>query len=64
MRSDMDRKRDPYRPADRQTRCPACLGWLLWNREDGLTGQTCLCGHIFTGRERPSQPGPGERESA
>jgi uncharacterized protein (DUF983 family) len=52
--------KDPYRPADRQTRCPECGEWLLWNREDGLAGQTCQCGHEFTGHERPSQAGPGE----
>jgi len=46
---------DPFRPAERHTRCPSCLSLLAWNREDGLAGQLCVsCGRTFTGRERPS----------
>lgn len=30
--------RDPYRPAERSTDCPACGSELRWNREDGHPG--------------------------
>ena len=50
-------KLDPFRPAEKITPCPECEGDLGWNREDGLAGQSCLCGYIFTGRERPRRAG-------
>lgn len=48
-------KKDPFRPAERQTKCPECGEWHFWNREDGLCGQLCACGYIFGGNERPSK---------
>ena len=44
--------KDPFRDADRHAICPRCGECRSWNKEDGLKGQTCSCGYIFTGRER------------
>lgn len=45
-------KDDPFRPAERDTDCPKCGESFGWNLEDGLAGQTCQCGYVFTGKER------------
>lgn len=51
--------KDPFRPAERYTRCPACYTLHAWNVEDRLGGQQCTeCERIFTGRERPSYAAP------
>lgn len=47
--------KDPFRPAERYTRCPDCFYLHAWNWEDKLGGQMCVeCGHTFTDHERPS----------
>jgi len=50
-------EKDPFRDAERHTRCPTCYNLLFWNKEDGLKGQRCSCGYEFHGRERPSYAG-------
>ena len=39
---------NPFRTADHSIECPECSSIFTWNTEDGLTGQTCGCGHVFT----------------
>jgi hypothetical protein len=47
--------KDPFRPAERYTRCATCYTLHAWNVEDRLGGQQCMeCGKAFTGAERPS----------
>lgn len=49
-------KKDPFRPAERDTDCPKCGESLEWNKEDGLAGQNCIqCSYVFTGHERNRQ---------
>ena len=46
-------KKDPFRPAENWTKCPACGTDYGWNKEDGLVGQTCPCGYTFRPGRRP-----------
>ena len=55
--------KDPFRPAENTTQCPKCLEAFGWNKENGLTGQTCPCGYEFTGHERRKVTLPNLRET-
>lgn len=44
--------KDPFRPAECWSKCPKCDESFGWNKENGLAGQMCPCGHVFTGHER------------
>jgi hypothetical protein len=40
--------KDPFRTADKALKCPQCGQAFCWNKEDGLTGQTCsFCNYTF-----------------
>ena len=52
----MAAKTAPFRTADRFTSSPDCGHNLGWNTDDGLKGQTCPCGRLFTGNERNRYP--------
>lgn len=55
---DEDSGKDPFRPAENWTECPRCGTEFGWNDEDGLEGQQCPCGHVFS----PGTPGQAELE--
>lgn len=40
-------KKDPFRDAEKHTKCPKCGDMFAWNKEDGLAGQKCSCGYEF-----------------
>ena len=44
---------DPFRTAENWIDCPRCENSLGWNIEDGLDGQECSCGYVFTDSDDP-----------
>lgn len=50
--TDKNRHKYEFIHADAWSQCPECPNGFGWNTKDGLKGQQCGCGHIFTGRER------------
>ena len=43
---------NPFRTADNWSICPSCKKNFGWNNCDGLVGQMCSCGYVFSFSDR------------